>query len=540
MPRKHVLVIFVVILVCCACAACVDKYASSMHLIRRIVLEKSLEPSNDRQLFDGMLTGMMSSLDRFSGYIPPEEFQEFNATLSQEFGGLGLTFGLSETTNRPTVFFVMPDAPAAQAGIKADDILVSVDGVSLKDKNITEISALLRGAVDSSVMLSVERPSEQKTLSFSIVRRKIQTETVEGDVRRPDGTWEFILPEMPEENPTAENATPTTKKTAETDSTATPTTPTVENAAVVTPAAESTTPAVENTTVAVENQPATENEDDELLEDSAEETPTKPKIAYVRITSFGERTSREMARCLSDLRKQNLTGLVLDLRDNAGGLLNAAVEICDLFLDSGVIVSIRGREKNLINAYNATQGKIWNPEIPITILLNENSASASEIMAACLQDYGEKGVLKVVCVGTRSYGKGTVQQLIDLGPIPGDRDLSSNGDFSTASLWKRLWEKPKRGALKLTMASYWRPSEKNIHRFADATEDDVWGVMPNEGLTVAFPDPAKSKKEEKAQVAALEQQRNLRWNGQMNPEDAPRIFALDPQLKKAVSWLREQ
>jgi carboxyl-terminal processing protease len=176
------------------------------------------------------------------------------------------------------------------------------------------------------------------------------------------------------------------------------------------------------------------------------------RIAYVRIVQFSEPTARDLKAVLERLQGEGLRGLILDLRDNPGGLLTSAVDVSDLFLREGPIVTIRGRHDE--RTYHARpEGTLLEPAAlhPMVVLINHNSASASEIVAAALQDHG-----RAVLIGERSYGKGSVQNVIGLG----------GGDKSAA-------------ALKLTTATYWRPSNKNIHRAPDAKPTDEWGVMPS-------------------------------------------------------------
>jgi carboxyl-terminal processing protease len=175
------------------------------------------------------------------------------------------------------------------------------------------------------------------------------------------------------------------------------------------------------------------------------------KIGYIRISSFIQNTTDELKRALSELKSEGMKALILDLRDNPGGLLGAAVEISDLFVDQGLIVSTKGR--NTIGKTYEAQKEGTFEGFPMVILVNGNSASAAEIVSACLQDHD-----RAVVVGERSYGKGSVQNIIDL------EDGNS--------------------VLKLTVASYLRPSGKNIHRFKNAKESDEWGVSPNKGMEV--------------------------------------------------------
>ncbi|MDC0936065.1 S41 family peptidase [Pirellulales bacterium] len=181
-----------------------------------------------------------------------------------------------------------------------------------------------------------------------------------------------------------------------------------------------------------------------------------PEIGYVRITKFGNKTAEELQRVLAGLHAEDLHGLVLDLRDNYGGSLDAAIEVCDLFLPAGqTIVVTRGRSNRVLERFQSS-GNGPYLDVPIAVLVNQNSASASEIVAACLQDHDRAEI-----VGQRTYGKGTVQRLL----------RTESG----------------RSQLKLTTATYWRPSGKNIHRMPGEGQDDPqWGVMPDEGLDLTL------------------------------------------------------
>lgn len=175
------------------------------------------------------------------------------------------------------------------------------------------------------------------------------------------------------------------------------------------------------------------------------------KIAYIRLTAFNETTAAELRDAVLQAQKEGGRGLILDLRNNPGGLLLSAREVSDLFLTEGRIVSTKGRAGDE-EAYEAKEdGTLLLPakDYPIAILINKFSASASEIVAAALQDHQ-----RAVVIGERSYGKGSVQNVIRM-------------EAGTS-------------ALKLTTASYWRPNGKNIHRFPDAKETDEWGVKPND------------------------------------------------------------
>lgn len=199
-----------------------------------------------------------------------------------------------------------------------------------------------------------------------------------------------------------------------------------------------------------------------------------------------------------------MEGLILDLRNDPGGMLGSAIRVCDLFVDSGVIVTTRRRDGQIQDGYTASKEGTYG-ELPMVVLVNTFSASASEIVAACLQDSD-----RAVVVGERTFGKGTVQELINL--------------------------EAKQGVLKLTVASYWRPSGKNIHRRSDDEEDDEWGVTPNEGYEV------KLDEEQLVEVFAARVRRDaskLNHENGSEIEDAPAVIDVDLQLAKAVEYLEE-
>ena len=173
------------------------------------------------------------------------------------------------------------------------------------------------------------------------------------------------------------------------------------------------------------------------------------KIGYVRLTHFSRRSAEELNDAMESLIDDGLKGLVLDLRDNPGGLLSQAVEVCDMFVETGLIVSTRGRNSPE-RSWEAHKRKTFSG-FPMAVLVNRYSASASEIVSACLQDHK-----RAVVIGERSWGKGSVQNVINL--------------------------EAGASALKLTTASYHRPSGKNIHRFPNSKDDDEWGVTPDDGF----------------------------------------------------------
>lgn len=185
----------------------------------------------------------------------------------------------------------------------------------------------------------------------------------------------------------------------------------------------------------------------------------KDRIGYLRLTGFTKTASEELKEALDSLQKQNAQGLILDLRNNPGGLLKEAVLVSNLFIKEGRVVSTRDRtqQEEIYDAKSERAHPYFSGDIPMVILVNKFSASASEIVSAALQDHK-----RAIIIGERSYGKGSVQNII---PLENDS-----------------------AALKLTTASYLRPSGKNIHRMPDSKETDDWGVKPNEGYEIAMKD----------------------------------------------------
>ncbi|MEM7457403.1 MAG: S41 family peptidase [Planctomycetota bacterium] len=215
-----------------------------------------------------------------------------------------------------------------------------------------------------------------------------------------------------------------------------------------------------------------------------------PQIGYIRLTQFGKKSTEEMREAVTEMNG-NVDGLILDLRNNAGGLLSSAIDICDMFLDEPLpVVRTRGRDRVLLEQHFCTDDVVLDPGVPLVILVNRHSASASEIVAGCLQDHG-----RAVIVGEQTFGKGTVQDLIPL--------------------------QRGRSVLKLTVASFWRPSDRQIDRTdPEAKRTGVWGIQPETGLEVALTTEM---------VFENIRQRNLRDLAGLNPDiydSADRLFTL--------------
>jgi carboxyl-terminal processing protease len=235
-----------------------------------------------------------------------------------------------------------------------------------------------------------------------------------------------------------------------------------------------------------------------------------PEIAYIRIEVFGEKTTDELRRAIASVRG-TCKGLVIDLRDNTGGLLNAATEICDMFLDDGEMVSTRGRDGHIDHTYSATMGTEIDSSVPMVVLINDHSASASEVVAACLQDR-----CRATIVGERSFGKGSVQNVIPL-------------DAGMA-------------AMRLTTAYYYPPSGRIIHRKQDAKVEDAWGVNPDSGCEVKLTEEDFKRTidrfRNRADPVANGISNEPSEKGSEEKEHLDATIEWDPQLLKAVEIIQ--
>jgi carboxyl-terminal processing protease len=216
------------------------------------------------------------------------------------------------------------------------------------------------------------------------------------------------------------------------------------------------------------------------------------KIGYVRLVQFGEKTSADLEAALKKLNKQGMQALILDLRWNPGGLLEQAVDVCEKFLPKGeLVVTTEGRNpsQNSVRRAMGRGDELHN--MPMVVLVNLGSASASEIVAGCLQD-----LKRAIVLGEKTFGKGSVQSIIPLAPLP---DGVS--------------------ALRLTTAKYYTPSHKVIHE---------------EGITPDIVVPMSEEQEREAQL-------KLTPGGVESLEDVDRAklaSARDPQLERAMDLLK--
>ncbi|MFO0943468.1 MAG: S41 family peptidase [Pirellulales bacterium] len=422
MPLRNLLILFAVAAVCIACAIQSRnlRYGIKVGQAIRMVEDYYVNEVDPQELYIAAMDGVVSKLDQFSDFIPPQQYKDFQSTIEQHFGGVGITVEGPPVVNRLTVVAPIPNTPAYKAGIQAGDVILAIDGQSTEGLETTKATKLMRGPVGKPVELEIRRMDSSETISLSIPRAEIDIASVYGDHIREDSKWDYFMRE-------------------------------------------------------------------------------DPRIAYIRITMFGEKTVDEFREALHNIRS-DAKAVVIDLRYNPGGVLPAAVQMCDMLVDHGTILRTKGRRAIFDNEYPAEPSIEIDKKIPMIVMVNGDSASASEIMAGCLQD-----LCRARIAGTRSYGKGTVQQVFEL-----EDDTS---------------------ALKFTTARFLRPSGKNIHRTDSMKEADEWGITPEPSLTLPM-----SELEE----VFLNRRWNLRGDlrlvlrGERPPEPD---FAGDPQLALVVQSL---
>lgn len=311
------------------------------------------------------IEAMLYSLDPYTNYFPEEDQSELEQMLKNSYGGIGSIITWSPKLKRSMISEPYEGMPAAEVGLKAGDILMSIDGKDLAGKNNQEVSEMLRGQVGTNFKLKVKRPGTEKELEFDIVRRSIQ------------------LPIIPYYT-------------------------------------------------VLENQ-----------------------IGYINLSTFSGDPSKEFKQAFLDLKKQGIKSLVIDLRNNGGGLLDEAVEIANFFLPRGeTLVTTKGKIKQASNTYKTLREPL-DLDIPLAVLVNSVTASSSEILAGSLQDLD-----RAVIIGTRTYGKGLVQTTRPL---------------------------PYGATMKITTSKYYIPSGRCVQAidYTHRNEDGSVGRIPD-SLTTVF------------------------------------------------------
>ncbi|QDT01649.1 Carboxy-terminal processing protease CtpB precursor [Rubripirellula lacrimiformis] len=428
-----------------------------------------VDPVDSEALLIAAMNGMTSTLDENSEYIPGAAYESFQDNINQEFAGIGIYVEATEDGGPVRVRTPLVGSPALKAGFLPGDLIVKVDGEDVSKMPLPDVSNRLRGPVGTTVKITVRRPE-----------RTTETNTDTAAVAEPDADADNTV-----DDNTVDDDQVADNQVAEV--------PYEEKLLTVTRAR------IELESVAGDYRDEHDHWVFRLRED--------PTIGYIRLTSFGEKSTDEMKRALAQL-DNNFRGLVLDLRGNGGGLLHTAADISDMFLNAGNIVTTRTRGGVIESRFDAEPGTLVDPKKPFAILIDGNSASASEIVSACMQDNH-----RAIVVGTRSYGKGTVQNILPL-------------QFG-------------RSALRLTVARYYRPSGANIHRTQDATDDDEWGVTPDDGMIVELDEESLIKVARRWTEAAYPALA-VEMMSESDDSTVSTSTMIDPQLRRAVETLKTQ
>lgn len=238
----------------------------------------------------------------------------------------------------------------------------------------------------------------------------------------------------------------------------------------------------------------------------------KSGIGYVRLTQFTENTTRDFDVAIRAMQAQGLKGLILDLRFNPGGLLSQAVGIANRFVDDGVIVSQHDAQGFQTDRQVARRGLATLANVPVAVLINEGSASASEIVSGVLQDYGKAGKVQSLLVGANSYGKGSVQNVYDLGEGV--------------------------AALKLTTQYYKLPGGRLIHRRPGV---EGWGIQPDIEVPMLPKQVGEALElRQDADIVDFDAKGNVVANPDRPEPDRLLKDGLDPQLETAVLLLKSR
>jgi carboxyl-terminal processing protease len=372
-----------------------------------LIEQQYAEPKTTKDLVYGAIQGAVGTLDPHSSFMTPDEFRELQIETKGKFSGIGIEITLKDRTL--TVVSPIEGTPAYQAGLKAGDQIVKINGKSTKNINLMEAVKQIRGPKGSKVTLTINREGFQQPKDVVITRETIPIRSVKA----------------------------------------------------------------------------------RILDDG---------IGYIRITNFQDSTNNDLEAYLKKMKQRLVPfkGLVLDLRNDPGGLLEQAVRVSDEFLKSGLIVYTEGRSRNQNMRFYARpteEGKLATA--PIVVLINEGSASASEIVAGALKDQK-----RALIVGTKSYGKGSVQTIIPL------------DDGS---------------ALRLTTALYFTPSGVTINEK---------GIQPDVVVEEKKLPQNESLKQLRDELLSQHMRRegltDKPWNQPITSEELDK----DPQLKKAVELLR--
>ena len=312
------------------------------------------------------INAMLGGLDPYTEYIPEEEMGDFKQMVTGEYGGIGSYIRQRNKNGGAMIAEPFEGMPAAEAGLKAGDLILAIDTIDVSKMQSDKVSELLKGVPNSKMTLTIQRPGEKKPRKFEIMRKKVLVDQV---------TWYGVR---------------------------------------------------------------------------------NDSVGYIYLKGFTDKSAQEVKDAFIDLKKNhNIKSLVLDLRNNGGGILDGAVQIVGMFTPKGTeVVSTKAKNPAMNRTYRTPVEPI-DTVMPIAVLINGGSASAAEILSGGLQDMD-----RAVLVGQRSFGKGLVQA---------PREL------------------PYNGSLKVTISKYYIPSGRCIQQmdYTRRKEDGSVEAIPD-SLTSVF------------------------------------------------------
>ena len=373
------------------------------------VQEQYVEEVKDKELIEAAISGMLQSLDPHSSYLSADDYSEMQVKTKGTFGGLGIEITLEN--NVVKVVSPIDDTPAHKAGMLPGDLIIGIEGKSIRGLPLNKAVEKLRGPVGSKVKITVLR-KDTDPFELEITRAIIKIRSVKFNI--------------------------------------------INN------------------------------------------------VGYIRLSTFSETTTSSMLEAIEKIKAKTgrkFQGLILDLRNNPGGLLNQSISVSDAFLENGEIVSTKGRNKDDSSRTFAQPGDVIS-NYPLIVLINSGSASASEIVAGALKDHG-----RAIILGTRSFGKGSVQSIV---PIPGN------------------------GAIRLTTSRYYTPSGTSIQ--AKGIEPDI---IVESGFTKEKKNNQTNVREENLK-GALDNKNLTEENKKNQPKKKNEIQKLleDNQISRAVDLIR--
>lgn len=408
------------------------------------------EEVDEEKLVDGAINGMIKSLDDpYSAYMDKKEASSFHESISSSFEGIGAE--IQEQDGKIMVVSPIKGSPAEKAGVKPNDIILSVDGKSVEGLSSSEAVLKIRGEKGTKVDLSISRAGESEPIELTIKRDTIPIETVYA----------------------------------------------------------------------------------EMLDDG---------VAKIQVTSFSEHTVQELKTALEEMSKKDMKGLVLDLRGNPGGLLDQAIEMASLFIPNGKVVlqvEDRSGKKDVYKSENDGELKI-----PVVVLIDDGSASASEIVAAAVSESAD-----IPLIGIKSFGKGTVQTA---------QDFKDGSNFKyTAAKWLTpegnwIHKKGIKPDITVKLPNYASLPYISPDKELKASDSSSEVKAAEEMLKEAGHDPGKIDgffdEATKNAVTAFQREQKIKETGTIKDDTTVKLMHVirekilknDTQVKKAVEVLKKE